>query len=93
MVGTESRNRNLAQKSHVSRDEKLEKLFRKRSKGTIVALGNDFGEDEIVFAMDIDMPVLFRCYSHANIATNDNPAKCRNLAGLPLYLNDALENS
>jgi len=61
-VGTESWNRNLAQKDHVlpgeKGEEKLEKLLsrgRKGSEGTVMTLSNAFWEDEMVFAMDIDM--------------------------------------
>ncbi len=44
MVGTESRNRNLAQKSQGSFKSILEKLFRRGglSKGAMVALGHAF---------------------------------------------------
>ncbi len=60
MVGTVSRNRNIAQKSHGSLKDNLEKLFRRGrglSKRAMVALGNGFWEDEMVFAMHIDQGV------------------------------------
>ena len=58
MVGTESRNRNIAQKSHSSLKDILEKLFRRGgglSKGAMVALGDTFREGEVIGAMHIDM--------------------------------------
>ncbi len=58
MVGTESRNRNLTQKSHGSLKDILEKLFGRGgelSKGAMVALGHAFREDEMIFALHIDM--------------------------------------
>ena len=58
MVGTGSRNRNIAQKSHGSLKEILEKLFRRGgglSKGATVALGHAFREGEVVFSLHIDM--------------------------------------
>ncbi len=58
MIGTESWNRNIAQKSYIPLSEHLEKLFGRGgwlSKGATVALGNGFWEGEMVFAMDIDM--------------------------------------
>ena len=58
MVGTESRNRNLAQKSHGSLKDNLEKLFRRgrgSTKGAMVALRHAFREGEVIFAMHIDV--------------------------------------
>jgi hypothetical protein len=58
MVGTESWNRNLAQKNYVPYASGLEKLFgrrRKWSQRAMVPLSNGFWEGEMVFAVDIDM--------------------------------------
>jgi len=57
MVGTESWNRNLAQKSQGSLKSILEKLFRRGglSKGAMVALGHAFQEGEMIGPLHIDM--------------------------------------
>lgn len=58
MVGTESRNSDIAQKSHGSLKDNLEKLFRRGgrlSKGAMVAQGHAFREGEVMLAMHIDV--------------------------------------
>ena len=58
MVGTESRKRKRAQKSHGSLEEHFEKLFRRGclAKGVAVALGNALREGEVILT-----PRLFAC--------------------------------
>jgi len=58
IVGTESRKRNVAQKSHVSLNDILEKLFGRGgrlSKGAMVALGQAFREAEVIFPLHVDV--------------------------------------
>jgi hypothetical protein len=58
IVGTESRNRNVAQKGHVSLNDILEKLFGRGgrlSKGAMVALGHAFREAEVICPLHVDV--------------------------------------
>jgi len=57
-VGTESWNRNLAQKNHAPLRKHLEKLLRRRGKGTkgaVVALSYTLWKNKMIRAMNINM--------------------------------------
>ena len=58
MVGTESRNKSIAQKSQGSRKYSLEKLFgrgRRLSKRTMVAQVHAFREGKVIYPLHIDL--------------------------------------